>query len=101
MLECLEGGKGGEVKDHQSRDGAPKVRSGDGPKGLLASSIPDLQFYFPAVDFYGFGPELYPQSGLVLIFEPVFQKPEEETTLADIWMGQRVLVYPTRMNLNR
>ena len=44
----------------------------DGPEGLLASGVPDLQFDFVVVDFDGFGLKLSSEGDMVLLYEEAF-----------------------------
>ena len=64
-----EGVISGHIIGQKHAMGASVKDSGDGSEGLLARSVPDLQFHYLAVNLDHEGSELNPDCNIVFLFE--------------------------------
>lgn len=101
MFDISEACLLGQVKNQKNSDASFVIGSGDGFEGLLASSVPNLQFGFFVPDVENSWSELDSEGGFMLIVEAAFDQSKKDTAFADVWVELKVLESPIMMNLRR
>ena len=73
----------GHVIGQKDPVGSFIVRTGDGPKPLLAGCVPNLQFDYISIKSHGFKSEVDSDGSQVALLESIIGEPSEDGRLSD------------------